>query len=104
MICPVIGTCRIGIQVLCISVLWPHPARRVTRLHHRWVRMKQTFSFSNVCPDRGLNTGPRSIMTVKVTTQLRRNPPIGLLYDYDTWTKTSETEKKIDACEMWIGF
>src|SRR6218665_2455323 len=36
--------------------------------------MKHKFSFSNFCPGRGLNPGPRSlIMAVNVTTRLRRH-------------------------------
>src|SRR6218665_1280058 len=43
------------------------------------VRLKQKFSFSNFCPGRGLNPGPRSLMAVNVTTRLRRHPPIYLM-------------------------
>src|SRR6218665_415517 len=34
----------------------------------------QKFSFSNFCSGRRLNPGPRSLMTVNVTTRLRRTP------------------------------
>src|SRR6218665_2108986 len=38
------------------------------------VRLKQKFSFSNFCPGRGSNHGPRSLMAVNVTTRLQRHP------------------------------
>src|SRR6218665_1037828 len=38
------------------------------------MRLKQKFLLSNFCPGRGLNPGPRSLMAVNVTTQLRRHP------------------------------
>src|SRR6218665_1256377 len=40
------------------------------------VRLKQKFSFSNFCPGRGLNPGPRSLMAVNETTRLRRHSKI----------------------------
>src|SRR6218665_1188870 len=64
---------RIGNQVLYSDVLI-----RLT-LHGRHaftatgVRLKQKFSFSNFCPGRGLNPGPRSLMAVNVTNRLRRH-------------------------------
>ena len=67
-------TDRTGNQVLHSGVL-------ISLILHGWhafttagVRLKQKFSFSNVCPGRCLNPGPRSLMAVNVTTRLRRHP------------------------------
>src|SRR6218665_1153225 len=64
-----VGPNRIGIQVLYSGFLWPRNAFTTAG-----VQLKQKFSFSNFCPGRGFNPGPRSLMAVNVTTRLRRTP------------------------------
>src|SRR6218665_3962180 len=63
------------------------------------MHLKQKFSFSNFCPGRGLNPGPRSLMAVNITTRLRRHPSIDLCIH--TWHIHSPLAHKcitIDLC------
>src|SRR6218665_767151 len=68
--------CRIGNQVLYSAVLIGLTLHGRHVFTTAGVRLKQKFSFSNFCPSRGLNPGPRSLMTVNVTTRLWRHPII----------------------------
>src|SRR6218665_1729376 len=61
------ATDRIGIQVLYVSVLWPHPAG-VTHLHQRWGANEAEISFQ-ISALAGVR--PRSLMAANVTTRLR---------------------------------
>src|SRR6218665_1044215 len=66
----------IGNQVLYSGVLISLTLHGLHAFTTAGVRLKQKFLFSNICPGRGLNPGPRSLMAVNVTTRLRRNPKV----------------------------
>src|SRR6218665_3254822 len=65
---------EIGNQVLYSGVLISLNLHGFHAFTTAGVRLKQKFSFSNFCPGRGLNPGPRSLMVVNVITRLRRHP------------------------------
>src|SRR6218665_2976351 len=58
---------------------------------------EQKFSFSNFCPGRGLNPGPRSLMAVHVTTRLRRHPNLLLESHGVASTKCLRVEQQLTS-------
>ena len=65
------------------------------------VRLKQKCLFSNFCPGRGLNPGPRSLMAVNVTTRLRRHPKkIIILYKHHRHTRQPPPLGELGRCRI----
>src|SRR6218665_194055 len=92
---------RIGNQVLYSGVLISLTLHGRHAFTTAGVRLKQKFSFSNICPGRGFNPGPRSIMAVNVTTRLRRNPECSKgpsIYDVHTERKGEGGQAQVNAC------
>src|SRR6218665_178176 len=87
-------TKEIGNQVLYSGVLISLTLHGKHAFTTAGVRLKQKFSFSNICPGRGFNPGSRSIMAVNVTFRLRRNPECSKgpsIYDVHTERKGEGT-------------